>query len=86
VTTTCAAGGAPARVTRDTARPAQSDASRGRSRQALIFLFAVFLVVTLVKAFVIGVFFIPSGSMEPLLSPGDRILVNMWESVPNAVT
>jgi len=36
-------------------------------------------VVTLVKAFVIGAFFIPSESMEPLLRPGDRIRVNLWE-------
>ena len=42
-------------------------------------MFAIILVVTLVKAFVIGVYFIPSGSMEPLMRPGDRILVNLGE-------
>ena len=67
-------------MTRHTARTALFfGAGRGRSRQALVFLPAVFLVVTLLKAFVIGVFFIPSESMEPLLRPGDRILVNLWE-------
>lgn|GEM_PF-6714199 len=79
VTTTCAVGGAPGRVTRHTAWPALFGAGRGRSRRSLAFLFAVVLVVTLVKAFVIGAFFIPSESMEPLLRPGDRIRVNLWE-------
>lgn len=44
-------------------------------------LFAIALGVALVllisiRAFLVDVYFIPSGSMEPTLNPGDRILVN----------
>ena len=34
------------------------------------------LVAVLLRAFVVQTFFIPSGSMEPTLQIGDRILVN----------
>ncbi|MBD8045264.1 signal peptidase I [Arthrobacter sp. Sa2BUA2] len=33
----------------------------------------------LVRAFVVDVYYIPSGSMEPLLEPGDRVLVSRTE-------
>ena len=55
------------------------DKPRGR-RQALV-EWVVIIVVALVaalliKTFAIQAFFIPSGSMEPTLKPGDRVLVN----------
>jgi signal peptidase I len=37
------------------------------------------LITGLVRAFLIDVYFIPSGSMEPLLTNGDRVLVDKLE-------
>lgn len=37
---------------------------------------AALLVALVVKTFLIQAFYIPSGSMEPTLKPGDRVLVN----------
>ena len=42
------------------------------------FLIAVALVYLVIKPFIIQAFFIPSGSMEPGLTLGDRILVNKF--------
>lgn len=44
---------------------------------AMIALAVLFVAVTLTKTFLLGVFVVPTGSMEPLLNPGDRILVNL---------
>ena len=41
-------------------------------------LIAFTLVFLLIRPFVVQAFFIPSGSMEPTLLPGDRILVNKF--------
>lgn len=41
-------------------------------------LLALVLVFLLLRPFVIQSFFIPSGSMQPTLCHGDRILVNKW--------
>ncbi len=41
-------------------------------------LIAVVLVFCILRPFVIQAFFIPSGSMEPTLQEGDRILVNKF--------
>src|SRR5665213_4476307 len=42
----------------------------------LIVLVAAVLVSLLVRTFAVQTFFIPSGSMEPTLQIGDRIIVN----------
>ncbi len=41
-------------------------------------LIAIVLVFVLVRPFVVQAFYIPTGSMEPHLIPGDRILVNKF--------
>jgi signal peptidase I len=42
----------------------------------VIILVAALTVAIVVKTFLIQAFYIPSGSMEPTLKPGDRVLVN----------
>ncbi len=37
-----------------------------------------FIIAFIIKAFVVQPFYIPSGSMEPTLLPGDRVLVNKF--------
>jgi signal peptidase I len=45
-------------------------------KEAGIVVVVAVLVAVLLRAFVVQTFFIPSGSMEPTLQIGDRILVN----------
>jgi signal peptidase I len=45
-------------------------------REAVVVVVIAVLVAVLLRAFVVQTFFIPSGSMEPTLQIGDRILVN----------
>jgi signal peptidase I len=45
-------------------------------KEAAIVVVVAVLVAVLLRAFVVQTFFIPSGSMEPTLQIGDRILVN----------
>jgi signal peptidase I len=45
-------------------------------REGVIVVVVAVLVAVLLRAFVVQTFFIPSGSMEPTLQIGDRILVN----------
>lgn len=67
------------------ARPATE---RSRLRRALTHPLAhlvyAIVVVGLVQAFIVKLYFVPSGSMEPTLMPGDRILVNrialVWDA------
>jgi signal peptidase I len=55
-------------------------ARKGGSTRAIaewvIILVAALTVAIVVKTFLIQAFYIPSGSMEPTLKPGDRVLVN----------
>ncbi len=71
-----AGGGGPAE-----AAPARSDGEGPpkRSRwlvEGLAVVVIAVLVAILLRTFVVQTFFIPSGSMEPTLQIGDRILVN----------
>ena len=56
--------------------PADPRSDRAGSREAIIVVVVAVLVAVLLRAFVVQTFFIPSGSMEPTLQIGDRILVN----------
>jgi signal peptidase I len=64
-----------------TAAPVETDAAvaseRPRSGPSWLLLAGVSLVVMLlVRGFLVQSFYVPSGSMEPTIEPGDRILVN----------
>ncbi len=57
--------------------PPQPRASSARwIREGVIVVVVAVLVAVLLRTFVVQTFFIPSGSMEPTLQIGDRILVN----------
>jgi signal peptidase I len=57
--------------------PAESRSPTARwLREGLIVVVVAVLVAVLLRAFVVQTFYIPSGSMEPTLQIGDRILVN----------
>jgi signal peptidase I len=45
-------------------------------RELPVLIILAFALALLLKTFVVQAFFIPSGSMEPTLKPGDRVLVN----------
>lgn len=51
-------------------------------REGLLILLVVLVVHGLVRAFVVQVYAIPSGSMEPLLEPGDRVVVRVGDREP----
>jgi signal peptidase I len=64
--------------------------ARGKDRGILAFLrelpvliLLAFGLALLLKTFVIQAFYIPSGSMEPTLMPGDRVLVNKVRYQPH---
>lgn len=70
----------------DTTRPPETDrawaSAPSPKRSALSFLGEIpvlivlaFALAILLKTFVVQAFFIPSGSMQPTLAPGDRVLV-----------
>jgi signal peptidase I len=63
--------------------PAPTKRARGKDRGFLAFLrelpvliLLAFALALVLKTFVVQAFYIPSGSMEPTLMPGDRVLVN----------
>ena len=56
--------------------PAPRSTSTRWIREGIIVVLVAVLVAVLLRTFVVQTFFIPSGSMEPTLQIGDRILVN----------
>ena len=60
----------------DQTKKAQSEHSSRWLREGIIVVIVAVIVAVLLRAFVVQTFFIPSGSMEPTLGIGDRILVN----------
>jgi signal peptidase I len=73
----------PADATRPTAAASEAAPKDRSERSPLAFLrelpvliVLAFALAILLKTFVVQAFFIPSGSMEPVLRPGDRVLVN----------
>src|SRR5215471_11087988 len=70
---------ADAQSSGDAPAPARAKgAKRARSfwRDLIVIVIAALVLTILLKAFVVQVFAIPSGSMENTLQPGDRVLVN----------
>ncbi len=61
----------------------QGSKPHDRSLRWLIPPAVLLIAVVLVRAFLVAPFSIPSGSMEPTLEIGDRILVNRLSSVPD---
>lgn len=60
-----------------TERNAEKGAERRRALvEWLVVLVVALVAALLIKTFAIQAFYIPSGSMEPTLKPGDRVLVN----------
>ena len=57
-------------------RPRSAASSARWIREGIIVVVVAVLVAVLLRTFVVQTFFIPSGSMEPTLQIGDRILVN----------
>jgi signal peptidase I len=45
-------------------------------RELPVLIVLAFVLAIVLKTFVVQAFYIPSGSMEPTLEPGDRVLVN----------
>jgi len=65
----------------DTAGEPEVEGARGGSgwrflRELGIPMLIALVIAILLKTFLVQAFYIPSGSMEPTLMPGDRILVN----------
>ena len=52
-------------------------------RELPVLIVLAFTLAILLKTFVVQAFFIPSGSMEPVLLPGDRVLVNKIAGEPS---
>ena len=56
--------------------PPRSGSNARWLREGVLVVLVAVLVAVLLRAFVVQTFYIPSGSMEPTLQIGDRILVN----------
>ena len=58
-------------------RPGEDTTERSRSRLRRVTVVAVaLLLMVVVRTLLVQSFYIPSGSMQPTLEPGDRILVS----------
>jgi len=55
---------------------AEASGRAGRGPSWLLLLGVAVLVMVLVRGFLVQSFYVPSGSMEPTIEPGDRILVD----------
>lgn len=62
-------------ITLSKPRPAEQQKRGSFLRELPILLVVALAVAIVLKTFVVQAFFIPSGSMEPTLEPGDRVLV-----------
>ncbi|MFB2599461.1 signal peptidase I [Herbiconiux sp. P17] len=60
----------------NTKTPAARSRLRKITGNPFVHLLAAFVVLALVQTFLVRLYFVPSGSMENTLEPGDRILVN----------
>ncbi len=69
-------GATPPEGTPVQAKDGQGNNNSRWLREGIIVVVVAVLVAVLLRAFVVQTFFIPSGSMEPTLQIGDRILVN----------
>lgn len=75
VTSQATSGGPDPPVGARTRPPAKRSSTRGAVEWVAILVAAV-LVAFVLQRFVVQAFYIPSGSMETTLIPGDRVLVN----------
>ena len=62
-------------ITLSKPQPAEQQKRGSVLRELPILLVVALAVAIVLKTFVVQAFFIPSGSMEPTLKPGDRVLV-----------
>jgi signal peptidase I len=67
---------ASTKATEITEPPAREITRRRSRHRGLVLVGAGLVLMLLVRGFLVQSFYIPSGSMEPTLEPGDRILVN----------
>jgi signal peptidase I len=56
-------------------RPAEPERTRPFLQELPVLVLVALVLAILLKTFVVQAFYIPSGSMEPTLEPGDRVLV-----------
>jgi signal peptidase I len=72
-----AAASAPSDAAAASGHPSDHDAERrSRGPSWLVLVGIALVVMVLVRGLLIQSFYVPSGSMEPTIEPGDRILVN----------